>query len=126
MAKKEFTYRGKSLEELQQLSVEDFATLVPSRERRRLKRGLMPEQQKLLANLKQENEVDTQCREMIVLPQMVGKMIRVHNGKEFIPVQIMPEMIAHRLGEFSPTRKKITHSAPGIGATRSSASVSVK
>ncbi|HLC66241.1 MAG TPA: 30S ribosomal protein S19 [Candidatus Nanoarchaeia archaeon] len=126
MAKKEFSYRGKTLNELQQMSMEEFAVLVPARERRRLKRGFTDEQKTLLRNLQRANEVKTHCREMVVIPQMVGKMIKVYNGKEFTMVQIVPEMLAHRLGEFAATRRKVAHSAPGIGATRSSASVSVK
>ena len=57
---------------------------------------------------------------------MVGKKIKVYSGKEFIPVTIIEEMIGHYLGEFILTRKKVAHSAPGIGATRSSAALSVK
>ena len=126
MAKKEFSYRGKTLNELQQMSMEEFAVLVPARERRRLKRGFTDEQKTLLRNLQRANEVKTHCREMVVIPQMVGKMIKVYNGKEFTMVQIVPETLADRLGEFAATRRKVAHSAPGIGATRSSASVSVK
>ena len=99
MAKKEFSYRGKTLNELQQMSMEEFAVLVPARERRRLKRGFTDEQKTLLRNLQRANEVKTHCREMVVIPQMVGKMIKVYNGKEFTMVQIVPEMLAHRLGD---------------------------
>jgi len=63
---------------------------------------------------------------MIVLPEMVGMVIKIYNGKEFTPVTIIEEMIGHYFGEFALTRKKVEHSAPGIGATRSSASLSVK
>lgn len=63
---------------------------------------------------------------MIVLPEMVGKLIQVHNGKIFAPVAITDEMIGHYLGEFALTRQKVKHSAPGIGATKSSAAASVK
>ena len=63
---------------------------------------------------------------MMILPLMVGMRIEIHNGKDFLPVEIKPEMIGHLLGEFSFTRKKVAHSAPGIGATRSSSSLSVK
>ncbi|RLF88358.1 30S ribosomal protein S19, partial [Thermococci archaeon] len=61
-----------------------------------------------------------------ILPEMVGMTIYVHNGKEFVPVEIKPEMIGHYLGEFAPTRKRVQHGAPGIGATRSSMFVAVK
>jgi len=50
----------------------------------------------------------------------------VHNGKEFVPIDITIDMLGHRLGEFSVTRQKVKHGAAGIGATRSSASASVK
>ena len=63
---------------------------------------------------------------MIIIPDMIDKTIKVHNGKEFVQLIIMPEMLGHRLGEFSLTRKKISHSAPGVGATRSSSAVSVR
>ena len=127
MAKKEFTYRGKSLAELQRMSIEDLAALMPSRERRRLKRGFTEQQQILLRTLRKSNgDVKTHCRDMVVLPEMVGRTLKVYNGKEFSMVPIMPEMIAHRLGEFAATRRRVAHSAPGVGATRSSASVSVK
>ena len=63
---------------------------------------------------------------MIILPEMIGKTIKVHSGKEFVPVIIIEEMIGHCLGEFVLTRRRVEHSAPGIGATRSSAALSVK
>ena len=127
MAKKEFTYRGKTLEELKSLSLNELASLLPARQRRTLKRGLTEQQKILLKRIrKNESNIETQCRDMIILPEMVGKTIKVHSGKEFIPVIIIEEMIGHCLGEFVLTRKKVEHSAPGIGATRSSAALSVK
>jgi small subunit ribosomal protein S19 len=63
---------------------------------------------------------------MVILPEMVGLKFGIHNGKEFVVVEIIPEMIGHRLGEFSQTRKKVTHGAPGIGATRSSMYIPLK
>ncbi|HHH78058.1 MAG TPA: 30S ribosomal protein S19, partial [Thermoplasmatales archaeon] len=58
--------------------------------------------------------------DIIVLPQMVGRRIMVHNGKDFVSVTIQPEMIGHYLGEFAVTRKEVKHAGPGVGATRSS------
>jgi small subunit ribosomal protein S19 len=63
---------------------------------------------------------------MIILPEMIGFSIKIYQGKEFVPVIIEPDMVGHYLGEFVLTRKRVAHSAPGIGATRSSASLSVK
>lgn len=127
MAKKIFTYKGKTTEELQKLSLNEFAELVPSRLRRSLKRGFTEEQKKLLKSIeKGSKNIKTHCRNMVILPSMVNKTIKIHQGKEFVPVLITEEMIGHVLGEFAMTRKKVAHSAPGIGATRSSAAMSVK
>ncbi|RMF07220.1 30S ribosomal protein S19 [Candidatus Woesearchaeota archaeon] len=127
MARKEFTYRGKTLEELQGMSIAEFAELLPSRQRRTLKRGFDEAQKALLKKLRAgKKEVKTHSRDMIVLPEMVGKTIKVYNGKEFVAVMIQPEMIGHFLGEFSLTRKRGQHGSPGVGATRSSASISVR
>ena len=127
MAKKEFTFKGKTTEELQKMSINELAQLLTARQRRTIKRGFTEQQKILLKKLRaNEKNIETQCRDMIILPEMIGKIIKVHRGKEFIPVSIEPDMIGHCLGEFALTRKKVAHSAPGIGATRSSASLSVK
>jgi small subunit ribosomal protein S19 len=127
MAKKEFTYRGKTLEELKKLSLNEIAELMPARQRRAIKRGFTEQQKILLKKIrKNEGNIKTHCRDMLILPEMVGKTIKVYSGKEFIPVIIVEEMIGHYLGEFVLTRKRVEHSAPGIGATRSSAALSVK
>ncbi len=129
---KKFTYRGYTLEELQKMPLEKVAELLPSRQRRSLLRGLTPEEKKLLEKIreykekKMESPIKTHCRDMIILPEMVGVKVAVHNGKEFTVFEILPEMIGHRLGEFSQTRKKVTHGTPGIGATRSSMFIPLK
>jgi small subunit ribosomal protein S19 len=127
MVKKEFKYRGKTLEELKEMSIKEFAELVPARQKRSLKRGLT-DQQKILLNKirKGEEGLKTHCRNMIILPEMVGQSVQVHDGKSFIKIIITDEMMGHSLGEFTINRKRVSHSAPGIGATRSSASLSVK
>lgn len=131
---KKFEYRGHPLEELQSMSLEEFGKLLPSRERRSLLRGLPPRQKKLLKRVrraraegKQEKAfLRTHCRDMVVLPEMVGLKFGVYNGKEFVRVEVRPEMIGHRLGEFARTRGKVTHSTPGIGATKSSLYIPLK
>lgn len=124
-----FTFKGKTAEELQKMSLEEFARILPARQRRvLLKRGLTDEEKKFIETLRKSNGkfVRTQCREMIILPEMVGAKIGVHNGKEWVTVDITPEMVGHRLGEFALTRKKVSHSAPGIGATKSSKFIPLK
>ncbi len=125
--KKDFIFRGKTLEELQALSIKEFAELLTSRQRRSLTRGLTEQQKKLLEKFRRKDKnIRTHCRDIIILPDMVNSTARVHNGKEFTMITIIPEMLGHYLGEFVMTRKKVAHHAPGIGATRSSASLSVK
>lgn len=127
MAKKEFTLYGKTLEELKGMSVDDFAKIAPARARRSLRRGLTSAQQSLIEKIrKNKRNIETHCRNMIILPEMLGLTIKVHDGKSFIPLTIEPDMLGHALGEFAITRKKIAHSAPGVGATRSTSSMSVK
>lgn len=123
---KEFTYRGKKLEELQTLSLKELAGLFPSRQRRKILRGLSDEEKRLIEKIEKKNDVKTHLRDMIILPKMVGKTIRIHTGKDFQMVQIQEEMIGHYFGEFALTRKRSSHNAPGVGATRSSSSVSVR
>ena len=127
MVKKEFTYKGKTIEELKKLSLNELLLILPARQRRCLKRGFTDQQNTLLKKLRANRKnIETHNRDMIILPEMIGKTLRVHQGKEFVQVVIEADMMGHYLGEFALTRKKVTHSAPGIGATRSSASLSVK
>jgi small subunit ribosomal protein S19 len=125
-----FTYRGKTLEELGSLNMEEFSKLLNSRERRALSRGLTRPQKKLLENVRrfkgQDKLIRTHCRDMVIIPEMVGTKIGIHSGKQFVPVEIKPDMIGHRIGEFAMTRSKVKHSAPGLGATRSSKFVPLK
>jgi len=132
---KQFKYRGYSLEQLQAMSMDEFIRLLPARERRSLQRGLSPERRRLLEELRAAKKLEqktgalqlkTHCRDLIVLPEMVGVTLNLHNGKEFAPVAIKPEMIGHYLGEFAITNKKVSHGTPGIGASRSSMYVPLK
>jgi len=123
---KEFRYRGHALSELQNMDIKELVKLLPSRQRRSLKK-LSNEHKTFLEKIRVSKKIiKTHLRDTIILPYMVGKTICVHNGKEFFPVRIVEAMIGHYLGEFSLTRRRVEHSAPGIGATRSSAAVSVK
>jgi len=127
MAKKEFTYRGKTLDEIKNLSLNEFMELLPSRQRRSLKKGFTEQQRILLKKIRnKEKDIETHCRNMIILPEMIGIIIKIYNGNSFNKILLEPEMVGHCLGEFALTRKKVAHSSPGIGATRSSASISVR
>jgi len=124
---KVFLFRGKKAEELKKLSLKEFAELITARERRSLQRGFTDAQKKLLDRIRKgKDNIKTHCRDMVIIPELMGKTLRVHNGKEFVTIRINEEMLGHRLGEFALTRGKVSHSSPGIGATRSSASLSVR
>jgi small subunit ribosomal protein S19 len=132
---KEFSYRGNSLVSLTGMSMDEFINMLPSRQRRSLQRGLTPEQRILLEKLREAKEAQkqgkdvslkTHVRDLIILPEMVGAKIAVHNGKEFVAMEIRPEMIGHYLGEFAITNKPVRHGTPGIGASRSSMYVPLK
>ncbi len=127
MAVRTFKYRGKTLEELQKMDLKELALLLTTSSRRKIRRGFTDAEKKFLKSIEtSKKKVKTHCRDMIVLPNMVGKIISIHSGKEFKDLMIIPEMIGHRLGEFALTRSRVSHNAPGIGATRSSAALSVK
>jgi len=127
---KDFFYKGKTFEELQTMPLEELAKLFPSRQRRMLTRGFTSVQKKLLDKIKtykaSDRMIRTKCRDMIVLPEIVGAKLGIYDGKEYRPVIITQEMIGHILGEFVLTRKKVTHGSPGFGATRASKFVPLK
>jgi small subunit ribosomal protein S19 len=133
MAKKELTYRGLTSEELQKLPHEEMLKLLTARGRRSLKRGLDEQQSKLLERVEQaklsgdlKKAIRTHSRDMLILPEMVGLKFAVYNGKEFTEFETTLEMVGHFLGEFALCRRPVKHSAPGVGATRSSLFVPVK
>ncbi|MFA4819714.1 MAG: 30S ribosomal protein S19 [Candidatus Aenigmatarchaeota archaeon] len=125
-----YKYRGKTQEELEAMSLEDFSNLLKSRQRRALRHGLPKQQKKLLEKIRRfkgkDKLIRTHSREMVILPEMIGTKFGIHNGHEFVMVIIDASMIGHRLGEFSQTRHVVKHSAPGLGATRSSKFVPLK
>jgi len=132
---KEFRYRGFTLDELQAMSMDEFIRILPSRQRRSLLRGLSQEQRILLESVRKAKEatqqgqkkvVKTHSRDMIILPEMVGVTLMIHNGKDFTSVEVAPGMIGHFMGEFAITNKPVKHGAPGIGASRSSMYVPLK
>jgi ribosomal protein S19(archaeal)/S15(eukaryotic) len=129
---KEFTYRGFTFDELSKLPMDEFINLLKSRERRILKRGLLKKHKALIEKIRNAKKgiynkpIRTHARDMVILPDMVNLTINVYNGKEFVPVEIKPEMIGHRLGEFAITTKKVIHGEPGLRATRGSMYVPLK
>ena len=77
---------------------------------RSLKKGPFIDEH-LMKKVKALNETDkkevikTWSRRSTIYPEFIGHTFAVHNGKEFIPVYVTEDMVGHKLGEFSPTRK---------------------
>ena len=129
---KEFTYRGISQKELEELPLDKLLKLFPARIRRSLTRGINDNKRKLIGEIKATKEgklktpINTHLRDLIILPYMIGTTVNVFSGKEFVPVTITSEMVSHYLGEYVITNKRVSHGAPGVGASRSSLYVPLK
>lgn len=129
---KEFVYKGIPKEELENMPLEKLFQLFNARQRRSLTRGITDGKRKLIEEIKAakagklKNPIKTHLRDLIVLPYMVGITVNVFSGKEFVPVNIRAEMIGHYLGEYVITNKRVSHGAPGVGASRSSLYVPLK
>ena len=129
---KEYTYRGLSQKELESLSLDKLLQLFPARARRSLTRGINDNKRKLIEEMKAaksgilKNPINTHLRDVLILPNMIGVTVNVYSGKEFVPVTITTQMIGHYLGEYVITNKRVSHGAPGVGASRSSLYVPLK
>ena len=128
--KKEFSFRGKSLEELQKLDVREFAGLLKSRQRRTALRQFQ-EIEEFVKRAhtkisKGKKAVRTHHRDLVIVPKLIGIKLQIYNGRDFVPVEITGEMLGHKFGEFAPTRARIKHTKAGIGATKGSMGKSKK
>eukprot|EP00520_Triparma_pacifica_P019497 CAMPEP_0118649048 /NCGR_PEP_ID=MMETSP0785-20121206/9493_1 /TAXON_ID=91992 /ORGANISM="Bolidomonas pacifica, Strain CCMP 1866" /LENGTH=148 /DNA_ID=CAMNT_0006541305 /DNA_START=257 /DNA_END=703 /DNA_ORIENTATION=+ len=127
---RKFTFRGIDLDKLLDLTNEELKDLVCARARRRMSRGLKRKPMALIKRLRTAKKnaavgekprgIKTHLRDMIVVPEMIGSIVGIYNGKMFCGVEIKPEMIGMYLGEFAITYKPVRHGRPGIGATNSS------
>ena len=129
---KQFTYHGLSQKELEELPLDKLLKLFPARVRRSLTRGINDDKRKLIEEIKAakagnlKTPINTHLRDLIILPFMIGVTINVFSGKEFVPVTITTEMVGHYAGEYVITNKRVSHGAPGVGASRSSLYVPLK
>ncbi|CAM9994525.1 unnamed protein product [Ectocarpus sp. 6 AP-2014] len=127
---RKFTFRGVDLDKLLDLSMEEFMELVHARARRRMSRGLKRKPMALIKRLRKAKKnaapgekprgIKTHLRNMLIVPEMIGSIVGIYNGKSMNGVEIKPEMVGHYLGEFSITYKPVRHGRPGIGSTNSS------
>ncbi|MCB2171589.1 30S ribosomal protein S19 [archaeon] len=125
---KDFNYRGKTIEELKAMSMDEFIRMLPSRMRRSLKRGLSQEQRIVLEKLRKDDgkPVRTHARDLVIMPEMLGKTIHCYTGKEFKEITINEKMMGHYLGEYAISITPVRHGRPGIGASRSSMYIPLK
>ncbi|KAK9835040.1 hypothetical protein WJX81_006319 [Elliptochloris bilobata] len=133
---RKFTYRGVDLDQLLDMSTDDLVDLFPARARRKFQRGLKRKPLALIKKLRKAKReavsgekpdpVRTHLRNMIIVPEMIGSIIGVYNGKTFNQVEIKPDMVGHYLAEFSISYKPVKHGKPGIGATHSSRFIPLK
>merc|ERR1719473_823651 len=133
---RKFSFRGIDLEQLLDLTNEQLMDLVHARARRRFSRGLKRKPMALIKKLRKSKKdcgpydkpdvVKTHLRNMIIVPEMIGSVVGVHNGKVFTSVEVKADMVGHYLGEFSITYKPVRHGRPGIGATSSSKFIPLK
>merc|ERR1712117_348395 len=133
---RKYTYRGVDLDQLLDMGSEQLMELFCCRARRRYSRGLTRKPMTLVKRLRKAKKeapplekpevVKTHLRNMVIIPEMIGSIVGVYNGKTFNQVEIKPEMIGHYLGEFSITYKPVKHGRPGIGATHSSRFIPLK
>ena len=133
---RKFTYRGVDLSQLTELSNEQLTALVHARARRRFCRGMKRKPMGLIKRLRKSRKdvpvgekpqtVKTHLRDMIIVPEMIGTVCGVYNGKTFITVEIKPEMVGHYLAEFSISYTPVRHGRPGIGTGASARFIPLK
>ncbi len=109
-------FRGRNVEELKAVATREFAKLVKSRERRTIMRNydvIEAFVKKVEEKTAKGKMAKTHDRTIVIVPRLVGNTVGVYNGKEFLKVAITPDMLGHRLGEFSMTRKIAKHTSLG-------------
>ncbi|KIZ00786.1 40S ribosomal protein S15 [Monoraphidium neglectum] len=133
---RKFSYRGVDLDQLLDMNTDELVDILNARARRRFQRGLKRKPLALIKKLRKAKKaapsgekpeaVRTHLRNMIIVPEMIGSVVGVYNGKTFNQVEIKPEMVGHYLAEFSISYKPVKHGRPGIGATHSSRFIPLK
>lgn len=136
-AQRNYTFRGKTLDDLRAMEIPEFLKLCGTKRRRYISRDFGIKHVHLIKKLQAAREavkgpgerpalVKTHLRSMVILPQFVDNVIGIYNGHEFVEIQVKPEMIGHVLADFAMSKKIVKHSKAGVGATRSSSATSLK
>jgi small subunit ribosomal protein S15e len=113
---RKFTFRGVELDQLLDLTNDELMDLVCARARRRMSRGLKRQAKKEAPAGEKPRGVKTHLRNMIIVPEMIGSIVGIYNGKMFCGVEMKPEMVGMYLGEFAVTYKPVRHGRPGVSA----------
>ncbi|CAD7933428.1 unnamed protein product [Amoebophrya sp. A120] len=126
---KKFQYRGVELDKLLDLSNTELMELMCARQRRKFSRGISRAPTTLLKKLRAAKKVTpygekpqavkTHLRNMVIVPEMIGSVVGVYNGKLFVNAEVKPEMIGTYLAEYAITYKPIRHGKPGMGGAAS-------
>ena len=127
--KKQFKYRGKTIEELKELDVRGFAKYLKSRQRRFVLRRFQEIERFIKradTKISRNKAIRTHERDLLIVPKMIGMKIYIYNGRNFVPVEVIGEMLGHKFGEFAPTRARIKHGKAGVGATKGTKSKTKK
>lgn len=120
---KKFSFRGIDIEDIMKLSLEEFAPLLKSTLRRKLKRGLTKDEFSVInackeaqksGNLFKTQPFLTKARNTPIVNFMIGNTIGVYNGCGYISVEIKPEMLGNRLKDYAPSKNSKSHGKPGI------------
>jgi len=109
-------FRGEKVEDLKSVDTREFAKLCKARARRTLLRNYDVVEmflKKCEVCVAKKKPIKTHDRALVIVPRMVGLTIGVHNGKEFVKVEVTHDMLGHRLGEFAATRKVAKHTSLG-------------
>mmetsp|Transcript_915 Transcript_915/g.1261 ORF Transcript_915/g.1261 Transcript_915/m.1261 type:complete len:147 (+) Transcript_915:1074-1514(+) len=136
----QYLYKGIDKESMAKLKIKDLLVKMSSRNRRKIKRlqKLNQKQTKNFSNIKtfgkkigQTNRkkkkiLKTHVRNFIILPEIIGKKLSIHNGITFSNIFLKSSMIGKYLGEYALTYKLVKHGSPGIGATHSSRFIPLK
>jgi small subunit ribosomal protein S19 len=108
---------------LKKLDVREFAKLLTSRQRRYVLRNFQKVEnflKRARAKIQKKKQIKTHLRDITIVPEMVGWKMQIYKGNGFEQMEVIGEMLGHKIGEFALTRKKVNHNKAGLGATKSS------
>jgi len=120
------SFKGEPYSVIKNYSLEKLSQVLDARARRCIQRGFVQKYERTYKNILRRAEQGiknkTHRRNLLILPNLVGLSICVHNGKDFVPLLVTEEMLGRKLGEFVATKKIVKHAGKkGIGATKGSA-----